>query len=129
MARFLTEEWAKEVRELVNADEGLISAVGEGSVCVLQIVRDLPDGGEMEYWFSFENSKFINGIGQPPGPPDATMQLTYQNAVALYKGMVKMQNAMIQGRLKITGNMGKLMQYSDALQPLVPLVGKATSEY
>jgi putative sterol carrier protein len=129
MAKFLTEDWAKDVRELVNNEKQMMSKVDGAELCIIQSITDVPDKGAVKYWFAFADGQFTNGFGDPPKPSDASLQMSYKNAVALYQGTVKMQLAMIQGRLKISGNMGKLMKYTGALQPLIPLVGQATSEY
>jgi putative sterol carrier protein len=128
MAKFLTEDWAKDVREVVNNETEMLKKVDGAELYIRQLISEVPDQGDVDYWFGFADGQFLNGFGEPP-KSDATMKVNYSNAVSLYKGTLKLQAAMMQGRLKISGNMGKLVKYTKTLQPLIPLVGSATSEY
>jgi putative sterol carrier protein len=57
-----------------------------------------------------ENGKLQeSSLGELPDA-DFTMTLTYTDSVAVQKGELDPNAAFMQGRMKVAGNMGKLMQ-------------------
>src|SRR5579871_4289831 len=100
MSKFLTEEWAQAVREAVNADAGMQEAVQKVDICVSQTTTDVPDRGDVVYWFSFHDGAMENGFGPAPRPADADLLMTHATAKALYSGATKMQVAFMQGKVK-----------------------------
>ena len=80
-------------------------ANGNGKRSSIRWVYALADG----------NAKM--GIGQAD-TPDVTITQDYPTAVAIAKGELNAQNAFMTGKLKVTGNMAKLMQHQGAFAGL-----------
>ena len=129
MSKFLTEEWLIDVREAVNGDAALRDAVQSVDFAMAQSTTDIPERGEVGYWFAFKDGEMDNGFGDPPFPPDATLTMKHETAAKLYSGQLNMQLAVMKGQIKIKGNMAKLLQTQKALNGLMPIVGSVTTEY
>ncbi len=127
MVRFLSAEW---VQELVAALDGsdVRSSVAEVELTLKQVITRGPDG-EVSYWTSFSGGTVSGGLGEPPAPADVTITQDYETAVGLSRGEFKPQAAFMQGRLKVTGNMGKLLQHSHVLEALGPVMSSIGTDY
>ena len=120
--KFLTEEWAQAVTDALNSSDEFKAAAGNQAAKLQQVVSDPPEGGEVKYYFNLEGGSAQVGLGELEGA-EATISQTYQTAVALDKQELNPQQAFMQGKVKISGNMMKIMQ----LQPVIGAMPKAVS--
>jgi putative sterol carrier protein len=110
-------------------DDPEFSKATEGIELVLQqVVNDAPDGAQVDYWLEFTSGKVAFHLGRAE-KPDATLTQTYETAAALNRGELNSQVALAQGKLKITGNIGKLLKAQGALQTMVPVLQNLDTEY
>jgi putative sterol carrier protein len=107
--KFLTEEWASTMTDALNSSEDFGSAASGQQVKLQQVVTDVPDGGEVKYYFTLDGGKAQVSLGEIEGA-DATITQNYETATAINKQELNAQQAFMQGKLKISGNMMKLMQ-------------------
>lgn len=121
--KFLSEEWATAMTDALNSSSEFQSAASGQAVKLQQVVTDTPDGGETKYYFTLDGGKADVSIGELPDA-EATLTQSYETAVAITKTELNAQNAFMQGKLKISGNMMKLMQ----LQGVFNAMPKASSE-
>src|SRR5215468_2624299 len=68
-----------------------------------------PDG-DVKYYWVLENGKLQENKLGDISDADFTLTLTYDDSVKVQKGELDANAAFMQGRMKVTGNMGKLMQ-------------------
>jgi len=95
MAKWLSQEWLDEGRKL---SEGQPERPG-ATARMQYVVTGGPDG-DIKYYWVLENGKLIESeLGELP---DA-------DAVRIQKGELDANAAFMQGRVKVTGNMAKLM--------------------
>ena len=103
MAKYLTQEWLDIQQELAQE-----FAERPGATARLQYRVTRPEG-DIEYYWVVENGKLLESrLGQDPDA-DFTLTLTYDDSVKIQKGELDPNAAFMQGRMKVTGNMGKLM--------------------
>ena len=107
--KFLTEEWAQTMTAALNSSDEFKQAASGQQVNLQQVVTDAPDGGETKNYFKLDGGQAQVGLGEA-ADAEATITQNYETAVAIVKQELNAQNAFMQGKLKISGNMLKLMQ-------------------
>ena len=126
--KFLTEEWAQEMTNALNASDDFQNAASSQQTKLQQVVTDTPDGGEGRYYFSLDGGKAEVGVGDIT-EADATITQNYETAVAINKSELNAQQAFMQGKLKISGNMMKLMQLQGVFNAMPKAVSDVEVEY
>jgi putative sterol carrier protein len=109
MAKYLSQEWLDEGRELAKEQPERAGA----SAKMQYAVSGGPDG-DVKYYWVLENGKLLESQLGEIADADFAMSMTYDDSVAIAKGELDANAAFMQGRMKVAGNMGKLM----ALMPL-----------
>lgn len=109
MPKFLTQEWLDQVRELAQE-----FPERQGATAVMQFVVTGAPEGEVKYYQQIENGKMLEAKVGEAENPDFTITQAYEDAEKIQKGELDANAAFMQGKLKVTGNMGKLM----SLMPL-----------
>jgi predicted lipid carrier protein YhbT len=105
MSRYLTQEWLDEAKQLAQGQPERPGA----SARVQNVVSGGPDG-DIKYFWVLENGKLVeNALGTLPDA-DFTMTLSYDDAVKIQQGELDPNAAFMQGRMKVSGDMGKLLQ-------------------
>ncbi|MGI8707734.1 MAG: SCP2 sterol-binding domain-containing protein [Actinomycetota bacterium] len=126
--KFLSEEWANEMTEKLNSSDEFKSAAGTQQVKLQQVVTDAPDRGETKYYFTLDGGQAQVGIGEV-SDADATLTQTYETAAAITKSELNAQQAFMQGKLKISGNMMKLMQLQNVFNAMPKAAEGVEVEY
>ena len=126
--KFLSEEWAQEVTNALNSSDEFQSAAAGQQVKLQQVIQDTPEGGEQKYYFELDGGKVNVGLGEL-ADAEATLTQTYDVAVAIVKQELNAQNAFMQGKLKISGNMMKLMQLQGVFNAMPKAVEGIDIEY
>jgi putative sterol carrier protein len=104
MSKWLSQEWLDETRKLA---EGQPERPG-ASARMQYVVTGTPDGDVHYYWL-LENGKLQESkLGDLPDA-EVTLTQTYDDAMKIQKGELDANAAFMQGRVKVTGNMAKLM--------------------
>jgi putative sterol carrier protein len=126
--KFLSEEWATTMTEKLNASDDFKKAATGQAAKLQQVVTDTPDGGEGRYYFVIEEGSATVSLGEL-SDAEATITQNYETAVAINKQELNAQNAFMQGKLKISGNMMKLMQLQGVFNALPKAVDDVEVEY
>lgn len=126
MAKFLSEEWANEVKAALATNEAVKSAAGSMNARIQQIVNG-PDG-ESKYWFKLEGGDLDLGLGDIENP-DATITQDYETAAALSKNELTGTAAYMSGKLRVSGDLMKLMQLQGVLGQLPQALKDVDVEY
>jgi putative sterol carrier protein len=104
MAKWLTQEWLDEGRKLA---EGQPERPG-ASARLQYVVTGGPDG-DIRYYWVLENGKLLeSSLGELPDA-EVTLTQNYEDAMRIQKGELDANAAFMQGRVKVTGNMAKLL--------------------
>ncbi len=105
MAKYLTQEWLDETRAMAAGQPDRPGA----SARMQYVVTGGPEG-DIKYWWRLEDGKLLeSGLGTLDDS-DFTMTLSYEDSAKVQQGELDANAAFMQGRMKVTGNMGKLMQ-------------------
>ena len=124
--KFLSEEWVSSVKQAINSHEGFKSAAGSQNATIQQVVN-APDG-EKKYWFKLQGGQADMGLGDVEAP-DATITQDYDTAVALSKSELTGTAAYMSGKLKVSGDLMKLMALQGAFNQLPQAVKDVDVEY
>jgi putative sterol carrier protein len=124
--KFLSEEWATEVTKVLNDDEAFKKAAGSQSARLQQVVNT-PEG-EKKYHFTLENGQAQVSTGEIDNP-DATITQDYDTAVALSKSELTGTAAYMSGKIKVSGDLMKLMQLQGVFNTLPQAVSDVDVEY
>lgn len=127
MSKFLTEEWAQDVTKALNNHEGFKNAIGGADLAIQFETEDAPDG-DVNYYLKTSEGTTNLGIGSLDDP-DVTVKQSYDTAVAISKGELNTQTAFMTGKLKVSGNLAKLMMHQSAVQQWGAAVAELDVEY
>jgi putative sterol carrier protein len=126
--KFLSEEWTMEVKTRIQASDATKKAAQGQNVTIQQVITDVPEQGEVKYYFKLVDGNPELGLGEIENP-DATVRQTYETATALNKGDLTAQGAFMQGKLRIEGQLMKLLQLQGFFQALPQAVKDLDVEY
>ncbi len=104
MAKYLTQEWLDEGRELAQE-----FPERPGATARMQYHITGGPEGDVKYYWVLEDGKLTDSqLGEAPDA-DFTLTMTYDDAKKVQQGELDPNAAFMQGRMKVTGNMAKLM--------------------
>ena len=104
MAKYLSQEWLDEGRKLSDEFPERPGA----SARMQYVVTGAPEG-DVKYYWVLENGKILESkVGEDPSA-DFTITTTYEDAKKIQDGELDPNAAFMQGRMKVSGNMAKLM--------------------
>lgn len=109
MAKYLSQEWHDLAKGLAQTFPERPNATAR----MAYVVSGSPEG-DIKYYQMIENGKVLEQSLGDCADADFTMAISWADSVAIQKGELDPNAAFMQGRMKVTGNMAKLM----ALMPL-----------
>lgn len=104
MAKWLTQEWLDEGKRL-----GESQPERPGATARMQYVITGGPDGEVKYYWVLENGKLLESQLGELADAEVTLTQTYEDAMRIQKGELDANAAFMQGRVRVTGNMAKLM--------------------
>ena len=104
MSKWLTQDWLDETRKM---SEGQPERAG-ASARMQYVVTGGPDG-DIEYYWVLENGKLVESQLGHLDDSEVTLTTGYADAVKIQKGELDANAAFMQGKVKVTGNMAKVM--------------------
>jgi putative sterol carrier protein len=109
MAKYLSQEWHDKAKELAQTFPERAGATAR----MAYVVTGSPEG-DIQYHQIIESGKVTEqGLGLCE-EPEITMTVSWDDSVKVQKGELDANAAFMQGRMKVAGNMAKMM----ALMPL-----------
>ena len=104
MAKYLSQQWMDEGLKLAESQPERPGATAR----MQYVVTGGPDG-DVKYYWVLENGKLQESKLGELADADFTLTQSYEDAVKVQKGELDANAAFMQGRVKVTGNMAKLM--------------------
>ena len=104
MPKYLTQVWLDEARELAKDQPERPGA----SATIQYVVNSGPDG-DIKYYWVLENGRLLESQLGDIAEPEITMTLSYDDSMKIQQGELDANAAFMQGRMKVAGNMGKVM--------------------
>jgi predicted lipid carrier protein YhbT len=104
MPKYLSAEWLEEQRQLAADQPERPGA----SARMQYVVTGAPDG-DIDYYWVLEDGRLLeSGLGKLEDA-EVTLTQTWDDSVAIQKGDLDANTAFMQGKVKVTGNMAKVM--------------------
>ena len=104
MPKWLSQEWLDESKKLAESQPERPGA----SARMQYVVTGGPDGNIKYYWV-LENGKLLESQLGEMSDAEVTLTQSYDDAKKIQQGELDANAAFMQGRVKVTGNMAKLM--------------------
>ena len=109
MAQFLSEDHMLIGTAALNDDAGFTAAMNNVDLGLQFNVTDAPDG-EIDYYLTVGDGVAVLALGILE-EADASVGSDYETAAAISKGELNVQMAFMTGKIKVGGNMAKVMMY------------------
>lgn len=126
--KFQSEDYFQAANAALKNDEDVLKASKGQNVEVQVVTTDFPGEGEKKTYLRISGGVPDVGIGELEDP-DATITQDYATAVALDKGELNPQTAFMEGKMKIKGNLMKMMQLQKFMKTLEPATSDIEREY
>ena len=127
MSKFLSQEWASEVTTALNGHDGFKNAIGAADLGIQFETEGTPDG-QVDYYLKSSGGTSEMALGTLD-EPDVTVKQSYETASAISQGELNTQTAFMTGKLKVSGNLAKLMMHQSAIQQWGAAVSEMDVEY
>ena len=128
MPQFLSKEWVQAIREQMNANDEIVEFAAWAYITLEHIVTGVPGRGDVHHWRRFADGTVEVELGTSS---DADTKLTtdYADAVSINKGELDLQAAFSAGKLRVDGDVTKLLQYQSELQAVAAAVHSVPADY
>ena len=104
MPKWLSQEWLDESKKLAESQPERPGA----SARMQYVVTGGPEG-DIKYYWVLENGKLLESQLGEMSDAEVNLTQSYDDAKKIQQGELDANAAFMQGRVKVTGNMAKLM--------------------
>ncbi len=126
--KFQSDEYFEAVNAAMQNSEDVQKAAKGHNVAIQVITSDYPAVGQKKTYLKLAKGVPTAGAGEIEDP-DATITQSYATAVALDKGEISPQTAFMEGKMKVKGNLMKIMTLQRFMQALGPAAKHIEREY
>jgi putative sterol carrier protein len=104
MSKWLSQEWLDETRKMAEGQPERPGATAR----MQYVVTGGPDG-DIDYYWVLQDGKLIQADLGKLDDAEVTLTTGYNDALKIQKGELDANAAFMQGKVKVTGNMAKVM--------------------
>lgn len=126
--KFQSEEYFAAANEAISASDDVAKAAKGHNVAIQVVTTEYPKIGEKKTFLKITDGNPVVGSGEIE-EPNATITQNYATAVLLDKQELNPQTAFMEGKIKIKGNLMKIMALQRFLQTLGPATKHIEREY
>ncbi len=126
--KFQSEEYFQAANEALRNSEEVASAAKGHNVVLQVLTKDFPGEGDKKSFIRIDKGAILVGSGEVEDP-DITITQDYDIAVQLDKGELNPQVAFMERKIKVKGNLMKVMSLQKLLQALGPATQHIEREY
>ncbi len=124
--KYLSEEWANEVTKALNSNDAFQQQAGGKTVKLQQVVQGAD--GETKYYFKMDDGQVEIALGELPDA-EATLTADYETSAQLARAELNATAAYMSGKLKVSGDLMKLMQLQGVFNAMPAAVKEVEVEY
>ncbi len=128
MAKFLTQEWLDALTATLASHDGFKGAIAAVELSLQFEVPDAPEGTLGTYHIDMHGGT-ATALPGAAASPDATISSSYETAMSLSKGQLNTQMAFMTGKIKVAGNIAKLITNQAMLSQYADASGRVAVEY
>lgn len=126
--QFLSEDYVAAAQEALEGHDGFQQAIAGKELALQFHVTEMPDGNDLDYYVNIADDSAGVGLGELE---DSDLKVTnsYETAVGISTGELNTQMAFMTGKLKVSGDMTKLMLNQNVIAEMTRAMSTIDTEY
>jgi putative sterol carrier protein len=124
---FLSDDHFTAAQEALDSDPGFQNAIANVELGVQFDVSGTPDG-DLTYYLDIADGAARTAKGPLDGA-DVTVASDYETSKAIAKGELNVQMAFMTGKIKVGGNMAKIMMHQGVINDYARVLSGLDVEY
>lgn len=126
---FLSDEYMRIATDTMNLHEEFTAGIANAVLNMQFVVTGMPDDrDDLSYYISIADGRGLMARGTLDAP-DAVVKHSYETAAKLSRGELNSTMAFMTGKLKVSGNLAKLMVHQGALTRIQDAMGAVEVSY
>jgi putative sterol carrier protein len=122
VARFLSTGWVDDVTATAESSDELAAASRGVHLTLQQEVTT--DEGAVRWWFRLDDGAVTAGAGEAGDGADVVLRSDAATATAIATGAVAAHDAVAEGYLRVSGDIGALRRAAPALAAVGDVLGE-----
>jgi len=110
----LTEDWMRAITSAAADDSAFTATIASTELTLQFHVTDVPERGEVDYHLRIADGA-ATLVPDVDENANASVTNNYETAAAISKGDLNTQMAFMQGKIKLSGDIGKVMMNQGVL--------------
>ena len=127
MATFLSEDHFHAAQDALNSDAGFQNSIANVTLAVQFDVSGTPQG-DLSYHLKIADGAAVTAR-EPLPDPDVTVGSDYETSKAISKGELNVQMAFMTGKIKVGGNMAKIMMHQNVINDYARVLSGLDVDY
>jgi putative sterol carrier protein len=127
VATFLSDDHFSAARDALSTDPGFQNSIANVDLGVQFDVSGGPDG-DVTYFLKVADGTVSTDLGPLEGA-DVTVASDYETSQAISKGELNVQMAFMTGKIKVGGNMAKIMMHQNVLNDYARVLSGLDIDY